>query len=357
VIDVPELWYGTPHRKGRVLEADPEGGYWVHTVGDDPHVKTLPDDAVRLVALAERPAAPDLVSAMFDVLENTVRDRGATPTHEYADVEAMAAVAARHTADAVAAERARIREALARKADPKRRAERPAAPDWCDATTNTGQVCGGRIDPEHEVCENEDDHHGIAGTEPYAPALVTSEDEGARWWGYDSAEHQRAVLDEHYAERPAEPDQDPDLVAAFMSTAIVQMHQKARGGFRRPSRHEANRMAAVAARHTADALAAQRDRERPAEPGPDPDLVEAFRSARLTKPEAERLAAVAARHTADALAAERARIRGQLRTIAAWIESEARVTGRESTATLAAKVRGMADRASAVVDRDTGGQR
>lgn len=50
--DVPELWWGTPHRKGRVLEADPEGGYWVHTLTDGNHVDTLPTDAVRLAPVA-----------------------------------------------------------------------------------------------------------------------------------------------------------------------------------------------------------------------------------------------------------------------------------------------------------------
>ena len=77
--------------------------------------------------------------------------------------------------------------------------------------------------------------------------------------------------------------------------------------------------------------------------GPDPDLVEAFRSARLTKPEAERLAAVAARHTADALAAERDRIRDKLY---AKLDDEP-----ESYLASGLRV------AILVVDPDTGGER
>jgi hypothetical protein len=55
VTEVPELWWGTPWRKGRVLEADPEGGYWVRDSGwDEVHVATLPADAVRLVPAPAR---------------------------------------------------------------------------------------------------------------------------------------------------------------------------------------------------------------------------------------------------------------------------------------------------------------
>lgn len=56
--EVPELWWGTAHRKGRVLEADPEGGYWVHTLTDGNHLDRLPTDAVRLVPVAPVGAEP-----------------------------------------------------------------------------------------------------------------------------------------------------------------------------------------------------------------------------------------------------------------------------------------------------------
>lgn len=53
-------------------------------------------------ATTERPAGTDLdqdlASAMYDVLEDAVRARGDIPVHQYADIEAMAAVAQRHTA-------------------------------------------------------------------------------------------------------------------------------------------------------------------------------------------------------------------------------------------------------------------